>query len=137
MIGPTTLVDTNVIIDIFRADPQWLAWSAVQLQKARAAGPVCINFVVYAELASHPQAQAQLDPFLDDLGISIQPITKATALAAALAFNRYRTRGGTKTGVLPDFFIGAQALTEGWTLLSRDKGRYATYFPGLMLTCPD
>ena len=30
------IVDANVLLDILTADPQWLAWSAAELRKARA-----------------------------------------------------------------------------------------------------
>jgi predicted nucleic acid-binding protein len=53
-----------------------------------------------------------------------------------MAFRAYRQRGGSKTGVLPDFFIGAQGQAEGWTLLTRDAARYKTYFPEIKLICP-
>ena len=50
---------------------------------------------------------------------------------------RYRNEAkGTRTGVLPDFFIGAQAQTEGWASLSRDATRYKRYFPEVSLICP-
>ena len=52
------------------------------------------------------------------------------------AFRQYRRQGGTKTGVLPDFFIGALALAEGLQLLTRDAGRYRSYFPDIDLICP-
>jgi predicted nucleic acid-binding protein len=38
--------------------------------------------------------------------------------------------------VLADFFIGAQAQIEGWTILTRDAARYKTYFPEVKLICP-
>jgi predicted nucleic acid-binding protein len=53
-----------------------------------------------------------------------------------LDFRQYRQRGGTKTGVLPDFFIGAHAQADGYQLLTRDAGRYKTYFPKIKLICP-
>jgi len=57
-------------------------------------------------------------------------------LLAGKAFRQYRQSGGTKTGVLPDFFIGAHAEAEKYKLLTRDAGRYKTYFPKIKLICP-
>ena len=61
---------------------------------------------------------------------------RPAARLAGQAFRQYRLQGGTKTGVLPDFFIGAQAQTSGCTLLTRDAGRYKTHFPKIKLICP-
>jgi predicted nucleic acid-binding protein len=55
---------------------------------------------------------------------------------AGKAFQRYGTAGSTRTGVLPDFFIGAHAAIEGWPLLTRDAGRYRRYFPKVTLIAP-
>ena len=41
---------------------------------------------------------------------------------------RSRKASDTKTGVLPDFFIGAQAQTERWTILTRNVARYTRIF---------
>lgn len=54
----------------------------------------------------------------------------------AKAYLQYRKRGGTKTAPLPDFFIGAHAEAMGIPILTRDQGRYKTYFPGVPLICP-
>ncbi|MGC8542063.1 MAG: type II toxin-antitoxin system VapC family toxin, partial [Phycisphaerae bacterium] len=48
----------------------------------------------------------------------------------------YRRRGGEKIAVLPDFFIGAHAAIEGLKLITRDMGRYRTYFPRLDIISP-
>ena len=66
----------------------------------------------------------------------MKPLSRPAAYTAGRAFLHYRQKRGTKTGVLPDFFIGAHAQTEGWTILTRDVGRYATYFPGVKLISP-
>jgi predicted nucleic acid-binding protein len=55
---------------------------------------------------------------------------------AGKVFRAYRQRGGLKSGVLPDFFIGAHAAVEGWTVLTRDPRRYRNGFPGLKLISP-
>ena len=56
---------------------------------------------------------------------------------AGKSFLIYRQRGGTKRSPLPDFFIGAHAATAGCQLMTRDAGRYRTYFPKLPLMAPD
>jgi predicted nucleic acid-binding protein len=50
---------------------------------------------------------------------------------------RYRAAGGTRTGVLSDFFIGAHAHVTGIPLLTRDTRRYRTYFPDVELITPE
>ena len=129
------LVDTNVLLDIYRADAIWMPWSLQHLQQAKP-GQLALNMVVYAELAGHPAEPANLDEFLEILGIQMLELSRPAARLAGLAFRSYRQRGGTKTGVLPDFFIGAHALAEGYNLLTRDAGRYKTYFPKIKLICP-
>jgi len=130
------LVHTNVIVDVLKADPVWMPWSSQQLVQARRVGPLGINFVVYAELAVHDEVAHEMDGLLDDLGVVVAQSSRASARLAAAAFRQYRQRGGTRTGVLPDFFIGAQALADRCPLLTRDAARYRSYFPGLELICP-
>ena len=50
---------------------------------------------------------------------------------------RLRTRGGTRTNVLTDFFIGAPASVRGAPILARDLGRYRTYFPEVERVAPE
>ena len=131
-----TLVDTNVFVDLLKSDPEWMTWSAQMLGQARQRGPVMTNWVVYAELHTHDTAGPHIDHLLAGLSVSLVDIDRTAAQQAAQAFRTYRQRGGTKTGVLPDFFIGAHAQAQGWTLLTRDAGRYRTYFPELTVVCP-
>jgi hypothetical protein len=56
---------------------------------------------------------------------------------AGKAFQRYRRAGGARTGVLADFFIGAHAAITASPLITRDMGRYRTYFPTIELITPD
>lgn len=130
------LVDSNVLIDLVQDDPVWAAWSQAQLFEAQKQEPLAINAVAYAELVPAFDDMASLDAFLNRARISIKEISRPTAYLAGTAFLRYRKRKGTKTGVLPDFFIGAQAQTEGLTILTRDRARYQSYFPAVKLICP-
>jgi len=129
------LVDTNVFVDVIHTDPIWLDWSLRQLSKAKTQS-IVTNFVVYAELHTHDTAGPHIDAFLDKLKVQVLDLSRPAAQLAAHAFRAYRQRGGTKTGVLPDFIIGAHALADGHKLLTRDAGRYKTYFPKIKLICP-
>jgi predicted nucleic acid-binding protein len=129
------LVDTNVFVDVIHLDSIWLDWSLRELSKAKTQ-VIVTNFVVYAELHTHDTAGPHIDAFLEKLGVQILDVSRPAAQRAAHAFRAYRQRGGTKAGVLPDFFIGAHAQADGYQLLTRDAGRYKTYFPKIKLICP-
>jgi predicted nucleic acid-binding protein len=130
------LVDTNVLLDLLRADSPWQQWSEQQLAKQRQLDLLAINVVIYAELTANPDAAGTIDALLDVTGIRLEAFSKASARLAGRAFYAYRKRKGVKLGVLPDFFIGAQAQAEGWTILTRDVARYTTYFPDVALISP-
>lgn len=131
-----TLVDTNVLLDLVTDDPSWADWSVAQLEAASLVGPLLINDVVYAELAVRYDRIEALDGFLDQAGLEMAPIPRASLFLAGKVFTRYRKSGGSRTGVLPDFFIGAHAAVSQLPLLTRDVGRYRTYFPSLKLITP-
>ena len=131
-----TLVDTNVLIDLVQDDAEWAAWSEAKLFEALQAGALMINPVGYAEMVPAFDSMADLDSFLKRAKITVKDISRAAAYLAGDAFLRYRKRKGTKTGVLADFFIGAQAQAEGWKILTRDAARYKSYFPAVVLICP-
>jgi predicted nucleic acid-binding protein len=131
-----TLIDTNVLLDLFTNDPRWVDWSIRQLEAASLKGPLAINDVVYAELSVRFAAIETLDAVLADAAIALEPMPRAALFLAGKAFQRYRARAGAKSGVLPDFFIGAHAAVRGWPLLTRDARRYRTEYPSLELVAP-
>lgn len=130
------LVDTNVLLDLVTDDPHWADWSIAQLEAASLRGPLLISDVVYAELAVRYGRIEELEAFVSEAGLEIVPIPRAALFLAGKVFTKYRKSGGSRTGVLPDFFIGAQAAVSQLTLLTRDIGRYRTYFPSLTLITP-
>jgi predicted nucleic acid-binding protein len=132
-----TLVDANVLLDLVTADPVWADWSVAQLESAGLAGPLLINDVVYAELAVRYERIEDLDSFLEEASIDLSSMPRAALFLAGKVFSQYRRSGGSRTGVLPDFFIGAHAAIAGLPLLTRDVGRYRTYFPTLQLILPE
>ena len=131
------LVDTNVLLDVVTDDPAWADWSQHQLDAAALRGRVAINAVIYAELSIGFERIEEVDAVLAATGVVMAEIPTPALFLAGKAFRIYRTRGGTKTGVLPDFFIGAHAAVANLPLLTRDVARYRTYFPDVELIAPE
>jgi predicted nucleic acid-binding protein len=132
-----TLVDTNVILDIVTDDPHWRRWSQFSLDVAFLAGPLIINDIVYAEISVRYESVEVLDTLLEDMGIRMESMPRTGLFLAAKVYRRYRGRGGTRSGVLSDFFIGAHAAVKDYTLLTRDPAPYRSYFPTLRLIVPE
>lgn len=132
-----TLVDTNVLLDLVTDDSVWADWSVAQLEAASLAGPLLINDVIYAELAVRYERIEKLDTFIEEAGLELIALPRPALFLAGKVFTRYRRAGGSRTGVLPDFFIGAQAAVQKLPLLARDIGRYRPYFPTVELITPD
>ena len=131
-----TLVDTNVLLDLVTDDPQFADWSIARLEAASLAGPLLINDVIYAELSVRYDSKEQLDAFISGIGLKREPIPDAALFLAGKVFRKYRKAGGTRSGVLPDFFIGAHAAVRGLPLLTRDLGRYRSYYPTVEIIVP-
>ena len=132
-----TLVDSNVLLDIMTEDPVWENWSTNALASAAEAGPGYINPIVYSEVSIRFSTVEALDAALPPQDYRREAIPWPAAFLAGKVFLDYRRSGGTKVTTLPDFFIGAHAAIAGWDLLTRDVGRYRTYFPTVTLIAPD
>ena len=130
------LVDTDVLVDVIQDDPRWADWSMHQLRVHSALHELAINPVVYAEISLSYSTLEALERVVTAMKLAVREIPRPALFLAGKAFAQYRKRGGSKTQVLPDFFIGAHAAVEGWPLLTRDASRFRTYFPGLQVLAP-
>jgi predicted nucleic acid-binding protein len=130
------LIDTNVLFDLLTNDPIWADWSLRQIENQALRDRLVINPVVYAELSTSFDRYEEVDAFLRGAGIEVDEMPRPALFLVGKAFQTYRARGGTKTGVLSDFFIGAHAVAEGISLLTRDVRRYRSYFPRIKLIAP-
>jgi predicted nucleic acid-binding protein len=95
------------------------------------------GIAVYAEVSTRFELATELNATLTTLGVVVAAIPRVVLFVAGKAYLRYRRGGCVRTGVLPDFFIGAHATVEGMPLLTRDPRKYTTYFPNLDLIVPD
>jgi predicted nucleic acid-binding protein len=130
------LVDTNVLIDVLEDDPQWAEWSVAQLRAQSRIHELAINAIVYAELSLAFERLEELDDAVTRLGLKLLEIPRPALFLAGRAFLSYRKAGGSRSNVLPDFFIGAHAAVAGVAIVTRDARRYASYFPAVKLVLP-
>jgi predicted nucleic acid-binding protein len=130
------LVDTNVLIDVLEDDPVWADWSVRQLRAQAQVHELTINPVIYAELSLVFESVDALDDAVSKMSLPFHEIPRAALFLAGRAFVKYRRAGGNRSNVLADFFIGAHAAVAGCGILTRDAGRYASYFPRVPLVTP-
>jgi len=131
-----TLVDTNIFIDILSDDPRWAKWSLDSMANVAETGPLIIDSIVYSELSIRFADDRQLDGFIRRFEVELAPTPKVALVRAGKAFAAYRAAGGSRTSLLPDFFIGAHAEVTGHAILRRDIRRFRTYFPAVRLITP-
>ena len=131
------LIDTCVVTDLADPESTWFEWSAATLERLDQNNTFVINPIIYAECSVGFERIEEVETLFDHLGFASKPIPKEALFLAGKAFLKYKKRKGSKTNVLPDFFIGAHAAIEGYQLISRDKGRFSTYFPSVELIMPE
>jgi len=131
-----TLVDANVLIDLFTEDPSWFSWSLDALTRSISDGITGINPIIYAEASVSYLAECDFASALDTLNLVRWELPYGAAFLAGKAFVSYRRNGGERRSPLPDFYIGAHAQASGLRVLTRDPTRYRTYFPDVNLICP-
>lgn len=130
------LIDSSVLIDLIEKTPQWHAWSTEQLFAAQKRDRIGINAIVYAEVSRSFESAESQNGFMKRTGIAFLHLSSAAAYAASAAHHAYRAAGGSRTATLPDFFIGAHAQADGYTLMTRDAKRMLTYFPDVPVISP-
>lgn len=126
-----TAVDTNVLLDLFLGESPFHAESRDKLIAAYDAGAIVICDIVYAELVPRFGDRAALDGALQEINAVVSPIDTSISYEAGLRWTRYRSSGGTRERILPDFLIGAHAIASADRFLTRDRRFFASYFPDL------
>jgi predicted nucleic acid-binding protein len=130
------LVDSNILLDVATNDATWGDASAAALERVANDNVLVINPLVYAEVSVGFKTIEDLEDALPrDLYLR-EPLPYEAAFLAGKCFVEYRRRGGSRGSPLPDFYIGAHAAVSGFRLLTRDVGRYRSYFPTVELIRP-
>ena len=130
------LIDSCVLLDLFTDDPNWAEWSETILERYSQTNTLYINSVVYTELPIGFKRIEELESAIAELGLKVLEIPREALFLTGKVFLQYRKNRGTKNSPLPDFFIGAHATIAKFTLVTRDTGKYKTYFPQVQLIHP-
>lgn len=130
------LVDSNVLLDVLEDDPEWYGWSSGRLSECAEHSILAVNPVIYSEVSIGFNRIEELEEALPEELFQRLQLPWEACFLAGKSFLKYRRSGGNRRSPLPDFFIGAHAMVEGMTLLTRDAARYRSYFPELKLISP-
>jgi predicted nucleic acid-binding protein len=131
-----TAVDTNVLLDVFAADPKYGLGSIRSLKLCQHEGRLVVCEIVLAELSRYFNQLDDLKHTLNQLDIIAEPLGEKACFTAGQVFLRYRQRGGKRDRILADFLIGAHAQARCTRILTRDRGFYRDYFPELEILDP-
>lgn len=135
-----TALDTNVLVALWDRDDALNSEALTALDDAFALGSLVICGAVFAELMAFPKrTESFLNDFLADTQIAVDWATeKAIWTAAGRAFRTYADRRRKQRSDGPrrihaDFFIGAHAFENSYSLLTLDDGIYRAAFPKLRI----
>lgn len=133
------LLDTNVLIYASTEGSPFLEWARRTIAAGVSEDGAAVNAVSLAEICVGDADPATVADRIRSWGIVLLDIPAAAAEPCAKAYQQYRERRRTESGLnspplpLPDFFIGAHAQVMGWPLATADQGRFRTYFPSVTL----
>ena len=131
-----TAVDTNILIDVLEADPEFGSRSAAALARSSRDGALIACDVVWAEVATAYQPPQAVLKDLAAFGLRFEPMLETSALVAARTWAQYRAAGGKRLRIAADFLIGAHAARQADRLLTRDASFHRKHFGGLVVQTP-
>ena len=131
-----TAVDTDILLDVFGADPKFGPPSYEALRDCLREGALVASELVWAETATAFGNAGRFRELMNKLPATFSPMTEEAATKAAQAWRRYRAGGGRRDPIAANFLIGAHALVTADRLLTRDRGFYRRYFSGLRIVDP-
>ncbi len=135
-----TAIDSNVIVAFWNPDDTLNSVAREALDTVYASGGLVICGAVFGELLACPgRTEEFINNFLEESEIVVDwSSTEAVWRTAGSAFQKYaarrrRQKSGDPRRILTDFYIGAHALENGYSLLTLDDGIYRAAFPKLRI----
>ena len=138
----TYAVDTNVILDILLADPEFGPSSRDFIsQLCNANDSLVACDVVWAEASAAFNDKAAFARLMNDFGIAYSPMPDNAAIRAGAIWRLARSASHNakvrqRLAIVPDFLIGAHALECADALVTRDRGFMRRWFADLKVVDP-
>ena len=133
----TTFLDTNVLIYLLNTESPLHGWAVSEFDGCRARGPTIISDIVYSEFSVAMNSREETDTAISQLSLERVRGTADALFQAGKAFRKYRSQGGKRTRILPDFIIGAIAVAAGGALMTANPDDFSDYFPNIKIISPD
>ena len=131
-----TAVDTSVLLDVLVGDPVHGSSSRKIMQRCWEEGCLVACDVVWAEVRPRFESDESFLMIVDKMGLGFDPMESEAALLAGTLWKKYRSEGGKRDRMIPDFLIGAHAVKQAHRFLTRDRGFYRKYFKELEILEP-
>ena len=131
-----TAVDTSVLLDVLRPNPNFVDRSLALIETSATLGPLVLCDPVYAELAANFERMDELDAFLADAGIRRESPNAEALFLSGRMWRAYRAAGGGRARIISDFPVGAHARVQAGRLATRDREFYDRYFDDLIVVEP-
>ncbi len=133
----TTFLDSSILISLINKTEENHQWAFDQFNIRKQKGPVIISDIVYSEISVTFRDVGEINHALGELGVERYPGSDDALLGAGRAYKEYKTANkGPKNSLLPDFFIGAEAMHEKAPLMTNNQKDFLKYFPNLELIVP-
>ncbi len=130
-------VDTSVLLSIFKGEADGAAW-LTRLQREAASRPLVACSVVWTEVRAFFQDDTTCRNAIAAAGIRLSDGDESTALMAGRIYRSYKSKGGKRGTLVPDFLVAAHAVTHAAALATTDRGYFRHYFPKLtLITSPE
>ena len=129
-------VDTSVLLAILKDEARGTSWLEA-LHRHAATGVLLVSSVVVAEVRAFFPSERACRSALRDLELRYSPLTEEAAHLAGEIFRLYRSQGGPRMTILPDFLVASHAARQAQALGTMDRGYLRRYFPALRLFTPE
>jgi predicted nucleic acid-binding protein len=128
-------IDSSVLFTIFKNEPHGAEWLDYLLRLRLETQLVACD-VVWAEVAPLFDDVKVLRAHMLGLDVRFSPLDDRAAFVAGQLFARYRTSGGVRNRMVPDFMIAAHALQNAAGLATADGGYMRDHFSKLKIFSP-